>query len=123
MGSATLEALESRVSALEEASETASPRVTCRIITELVALHCNVTPAQIVSDQRSRQITYPRFMAIWLATKTTGLSTTVIGRRFGERDHTTVMHARDRFEQLRASHIEWAQRSDVLLGIITGAIK
>ena len=53
-----------------------------------------------------RNIARPRQVAMYLAKKLTPRSLPEIGRRFGGRDHTTVMHAVKRIEELRAADSE-----------------
>jgi len=61
-----------------------------------------VTLTDMVSKRRARVIARPRQVAMYLCKKMTKRSLPDIGRRFGGRDHTTVMHAVKRIEQLRA---------------------
>ena len=52
------------------------------------------------SARRARQIARPRQIAMFLAKNLTSLSYPEIGRRFGNRDHTTIMHAVRKIEEL-----------------------
>ena len=61
-------------------------------IQNLVAEKYGITRNDIVSQRRAVKITFPRQIAYWLATETTPMSYSQIGRRFGPRDHTTIMH-------------------------------
>ncbi len=61
-----------------------------------------VTLTDMVSKRRARIIARPRQVAMYLCKKKTKRSLPDIGRRFGGRDHTTVMHAVKRIEALRA---------------------
>jgi hypothetical protein len=58
-----------------------------------VAAYYKVQPSSMVSQRRSREIAYPRQVAMYLAAELTPKSLPAIGRYFGGRDHTTVMHA------------------------------
>jgi chromosomal replication initiator protein len=58
--------------------------------------------ADLISERRNRAIARPRQGAMWLAKQLTTRSLPDIGRRFGGRDHTTVLHAVRRIEALRA---------------------
>lgn len=58
-----------------------------------VARAAGVTPAQIRSHRRCRVFARPRQIACWLAERHTTHSYPEIARRFGGRDHTTIMHA------------------------------
>jgi len=61
-----------------------------------------VTLTDMVSKRRARVIARPRQVAMYLCKQMTKRSLPDIGRRFGGRDHTTVMHAVKRIKQLRA---------------------
>jgi chromosomal replication initiator protein len=62
--------------------------------------------ADLLSERRAREVARPRQIAMYLAKKMTPRSLPEIGRRFGKRDHTTVMHAVKKVEQLRAEDRE-----------------
>jgi chromosomal replication initiator protein len=55
--------------------------------------HFGITHAELLSAQRSARLAWPRQLAMYLARQLTGESLPAIGREFGGRDHTTVMHA------------------------------
>jgi chromosomal replication initiator protein len=73
---------------------------TVRRIIDAVAAETGVGAKEIMSDRRARRIARPRFAACWLARHLTSQSLPQIGRTIG-RDHTTIMHALDRAEELR----------------------
>lgn len=58
-----------------------------------VCARFDVRPLDLVSDRRFRAIARPRQVAMYLAQRLTLRSLTQIGRQFGGRDHTTVIHA------------------------------
>jgi chromosomal replication initiator protein len=58
-----------------------------------VALHYGIAPAEMLSQRRARSVARPRQVAMYLAKELTSKSLPNIGRCFGNRDHTTVMHA------------------------------
>jgi chromosomal replication initiator protein len=62
-------------------------------IQKLVAERFHISVEQLKSERRSSQIVLPRQVAIYLSRELTGKSLSEIGRDFGGRDHTTVMHA------------------------------
>lgn len=62
-------------------------------IQSVVCLHYQLTLAQLLSERRHRNIVRPRQIAMYLAKTLTPRSLPEIGRRFGGRDHTTVLHA------------------------------
>lgn len=67
--------------------------VTIENIQRVVAEHYNIKPADLKSKSRSRSVARPRQIAMALAKELTSHSLPEIGREFGGRDHTTVMHA------------------------------
>ena len=71
----------------------AARRVTSESIIQLVSNHYSLTEDELVSKKRSREIALPRQIAMYMIREMTQMSTTAIGRSFGGRDHTTVMHA------------------------------
>ncbi|WP_048648970.1 helix-turn-helix domain-containing protein [Nitratireductor soli] len=70
--------------------------ITVREIISMAALHFGFDPGELVAHRRHRDATLARHVAMYVAKKTTGQSLTAIGRSFGGRDHTSVMHALDR---------------------------
>ena len=71
-------------------------------ILKIVGRHFNVAKADLLSPRRSRTVVVPRQIGMYLAKKLTSRSLPEIGRRFGGRDHSTVLHAvRKIDEQLR----------------------
>ncbi len=66
--------------------------ITAEFIVEVVAEHHNLTTAEIYSKDKSRNISYPRQMVMYLCRRLTDLSVTEIGKILGNRDHSTVLH-------------------------------
>jgi chromosomal replication initiator protein len=62
--------------------------------------------SDMMSARRAREVARPRQVAMYLAKKLTPRSLPEIGRRFGGRDHTTVMHAVKRIDELRVADRE-----------------
>ena len=77
-------------------------RLTVDKIQRSVADEFSITHNDMTSKRRARDIARPRQVAMYLCKKLTKRSLPDIGRRFGGRDHTTVMHAVKRIDQLRA---------------------
>lgn len=75
--------------------------VTVRVkdIQRAVCREYGITFAELIGPQRSLKFVYPRHLAMHLASKLSGQSLPAIGRLFGDRDHTTVLHARDSFKR------------------------
>jgi chromosomal replication initiator protein len=73
-----------------------------RTLAEIQAAACQlfgVSPEELLSPSRAMKVTWPRQVAMYLARELTDESLPAIGRHFGRRDHTTVMHAVRRTEQ------------------------
>lgn len=77
--------------------------ITIEDIQKAVAAHYNIKLSEMHSARRSRVVARPRQVAMYLAKRLTSKSLPEIGRKFGGKDHTTVMHAVKRIEELRAS--------------------
>jgi chromosomal replication initiator protein len=77
-------------------------RITIDEIQKKVAEHFNVRVADMHSARRARQVARPRQVAMYLAKQLTPRSLPEIGRKFGGRDHTTVIHAVRKIEELSA---------------------
>ncbi len=75
-------------------------RITPDVITQVVSDFYGVSPEDVKSSKRNREIALPRQIAMYLTRDLTELSLPRIGDAFGGRDHTTVMHACDKISQL-----------------------
>lgn len=76
-------------------------RITVDDIQKATAEHFALKQADLISERRNRAIARPRQCAMWLAKQLTTRSLPDIGRRFGGRDHTTVLHAIRRIDALK----------------------
>ena len=76
-------------------------RITIDEIQKRVSEHFRIRQAEMVSARRAREVARPRQIAMYLAKQLTPRSLPEIGRRFGGRDHTTVIHAVRQIERLR----------------------
>ncbi|MEP6785929.1 MAG: chromosomal replication initiator protein DnaA [Sphingomonadales bacterium] len=81
-------------------------RVTIDEIQKRVSDHFKIRQAEMVSARRARVVARPRQIAMYLSKQLTPRSLPEIGRRFGGRDHTTVIHAVKQIEKLRALDTE-----------------
>ena len=95
-------------------------KVTVDMIQKVVAEHYALKQADLISERRPRAVARPRQVAMWLAKQITTRSLPDIGRRFGGRDHTTVLHAVRRIEQLKGEDAVIARDIDVLLRKLRG---
>jgi chromosomal replication initiator protein len=71
-------------------------KVTVNLIIGVICKNYNLTPKELVSKRRSRNISFPRQIAMYICRELTDLSLPKIGEEFGGRDHTTVIHAKDK---------------------------
>jgi chromosomal replication initiator protein len=89
-------------------------RVTIQEIQKKVAEHWNIRVSEMSSARRSRNIARPRQVAMYLAKQLTSKSLPDIGRHFGDRDHTTVMHAVSRVTALITTDPAFAEDVELL---------
>lgn len=89
------------VATLGDVLRGAQRRVTIDEIQKLVSQHFELKPLDLVSARRSRAVARPRQIAMYLAKRLTTRSLPEIGRKFGGRDHSTVIHAVRKIEELR----------------------
>jgi chromosomal replication initiator protein len=89
-------------------------RVTIEEIQKRVAEHFNIRLSDMHSPRRARAVARPRQVAMYLAKQLTSRSLPEIGRKFGGRDHTTVMHAVRKIDELRATDASLSEDVDLL---------
>lgn len=73
------------------------------LIQKIVAEQYKMTTQEFKLKKRTRSVSFPRQIAMYLCRELTDLSLPQIGEVFGGRDHTTVMHAHDKISQMRKS--------------------
>jgi chromosomal replication initiator protein len=93
-------------------------RVRIEDIQRIVARHYNVSKTELLSNRRTRTIVKPRQVAMYLSKVMTPRSLPEIGRRFGGRDHTTVLHAVRKIEDLSGADNTLAQELELLRRLI-----
>ncbi len=89
-------------------------RVTMEEIQKRVAEHFQIRLSDMSSARRSRTVARPRQIAMYLAKQLTSRSLPEIGRAFGGRDHTTVIHAVRKVEELMKADAAFAEDVDLL---------
>ena len=89
-------------------------RVTIEEIQRKVAEHWNIRLTDMSSARRARAVARPRQVAMFLAKQLTSRSLPEIGRKFGNRDHTTVMHAVSRVTELMLGDTAFAEDVELL---------
>jgi len=95
-------------------------RVTIEEIQKRVASHFNIRISDMYSARRARSVARPRQVAMYLAKQLTSRSLPEIGRKFGGRDHTTVMHAVKKVEELRDCDSSFAEDVELLRRMLEG---
>ncbi len=112
--------LESTQEVLHDLLKASDRRITIEEIQKRVAEHFNIKLAEMSSARRSRQVARPRQIAMYLSKQMTSRSLPEIGRKFGGRDHTTVMHAVKKVEELCASDQNFSEDVELLRRMLQG---
>jgi chromosomal replication initiator protein len=95
-------------------------KITIDDIQRKVSDHYNIRLSDLIGPKRVRTYARPRQVAMFLAKTLTNRSLPEIGRRFGGRDHTTVMHGVKRIEELRATDAQIADDLELLRRSLEG---
>ena len=95
-------------------------KVTIEEIQRQVAEHYNIRLSDLVGPKRLRVVARPRQVAMYLSKEMTSRSLPEIGRRFGGRDHTTIMHGVRRIEELAGTDHQLAEDIDMLRRLLQG---
>jgi chromosomal replication initiator protein len=98
----------------------AEKRITIDDIQKATSEHFGLRQADLISERRNRSVARPRQAAMWLAKQLTTRSLPDIGRRFGGRDHTTVLHAVRRIEALKADDAQLSRDLEALTRKLRG---
>lgn len=94
--------------------------VTIDLIQKVVADRYNLKPEEFKSKKRTRNIAYPRQIAMYLCRQLTDCSLPQIGKEFGGRDHTTIIHGNDKISTDIKDSIELQKTIEDLTKQITG---
>ena len=94
-------------------------QVSVENIQKTTAEYYNIKLSDILSKRRSRSVARPRQMAMFLAKELTNYSLPEIGESFGGRDHTTVIHACKKINELRAFNLDIEEDYRKLLRVLT----
>jgi len=95
-------------------------KITFKLILEIVSEHYNVTPADILSKKRPREIAYPRQIVMYLCRKLTDMSLPKVGEEIGRRDHTTVLHGYEKIKTELVTDMTLKNTIDILTKKISG---
>ncbi len=84
-------------------------------IQRAVCEHYGVSLLDLLSSRRTQAVVLPRQVAVWLCRKLTAHSLPAIGHHFGGRDHTTMLHAARRIDELRQTDPALQARLDAFI--------
>ncbi|AOX18185.1 chromosomal replication initiation protein DnaA [Kozakia baliensis] len=112
--------LESTQDVLHDILKAHDRRVTIEEIQRKVSEHWNIRLTDMSSARRARAVARPRQVAMYLAKQLTSRSLPEIGRKFGNRDHTTVMHAVSRVTELMERDAAFAEDVELLRRMLEG---
>ena len=99
---------------LSDILRTSERKVTIEEIIRKVAEHYNLRMTDLISARRARVVARPRQIAMFLSKSLTSRSLPEIGRKFGGRDHTTVIHAVKKIEELKLIDVQVADEVEIL---------
>ena len=103
---------------LRDLLRSSQKKVNIEQIQKKVSEHFNVKMSDMSSARRSRTIARPRQIAMYLSKNLTSRSLPEIGRRFGNRDHTTVIHAVRKVEELRNKDLSFDEDVELLIRML-----
>jgi len=106
--------------ALKDLLAVQNRQISIENIQKTVADYFKIKVADMYSKKRTRILARPRQMAMYLARELTDLSYPEIGQSFGGRDHTTVLHACAKIEELKAADATLRKDYSLLIQVLTG---
>ncbi len=89
-------------------------KLTIEEIQRKVSEHYDIRLSDMLGPKRTRTLARPRQVAMWLCKQLTSRSLPEIGRKFGKRDHTTIMHGVRKIDELRQSDSQMADDLELL---------
>ena len=111
--------LENTVDVLSDVLRANNRLITVDEIQKHVAQHYSIRISDMFSARRSKSVVFPRQVAMYLSKELTHLSYPEIGRNFGGRDHTTVMHASKRIEKTMKEQLSVAEDVRLLKSMLS----
>ena len=103
------------------AAPTVPPTLSVRTIQRTVCRHYGVSLTDLLSSHRTRALVLPRSVAVWLSRRLTTHSLPAIGQQFGDRDHTTILHAARRIDELRQCDAAMQAQLDAFIAALQPA--
>jgi hypothetical protein len=107
---------------IDEINPSQPDKLSIEDIQSAVERHCKVGHIELISARRTADVVRPRQIAMFLAKNLTPHSLLVIGRKFGGRDHTTVLHAVRKIEALRTRDQTLAADLDAIRSVLAAQL-
>lgn len=98
--------------------EQAARAVTPELIIEIVSRQYGLSPEDLTGKKRSQDIALPRQIAMYLCRSMTSMSTNAIGKAFGGRDHTTVLHGCDKVSETMETDFSFKKKVEEIKGFV-----
>lgn len=114
--------IEEAKEALKETIEKKKEDLNPNIIIECVCDYFNISKADIVGKKKSKEIVEPRMIAIYLISELIDMPLISIGKYFGGRDHTTIIHARDKITDQVKNNIRMANTVKEIENMFSGYV-
>lgn len=97
--------LEEAYEAMKENMDEIKEGLSSDMVIDTVCKYFNISKSDIVGKKKNKEIVEPRMICIYLICELLDLPLVAIGKKFGDRDHTTIMHARDKItEQIKTNN-------------------
>jgi chromosomal replication initiator protein len=106
-------------SVLKDLLRSNNRRITIDEIQNKVSNYYSIRIEDLISSRRIRSFARPRQVAMYLSKKLTTRSLPEIGRKFGGRDHTTVIHAIKKIDQLKSDEVKFEEDINLITQMIT----
>jgi chromosomal replication initiator protein len=103
---------------LKDLLDSTSRMVTVEKIQKLVCHKYKIKPAQLKSKNNSPKVAFPRQIAMYLAKELANTSLSEIGKKFGGKHHTTVLHSVRKIEKMREENSEFDKEINSLINFI-----
>lgn len=110
--------LELAKEALKSLLDTTTTLVTVEKIQNLISHHFKIKPSQLKVKNNSPKVAFPRQVAMYLCKELTKASLPEIGKKFGGKHHTTVIHSIRKIEKLRKKNAEFNKEINSLLSLV-----
>lgn len=110
--------LEMAMESISEIIKTNNKSISVDQIQKVICEHFSIKFSDLLSNKRTKDIAHARQIAMYLSKKLTSLSFAEIGKKFGGKDHTTVLYATDKIEKNKQSDSELSENLSLLERII-----